>query len=255
MQKPTSNATPNYKTIKLKNLEIFKKPPKLYCQGLLVETSTTLLESAGQFNESRLVRVDLESGKIIDSASIPKDDFAEGIALIGDKVLMLSWQSKKIYQFTYPDLELVAGNLSIDPAMQEGWGLCEYTDTELLATDGSNKIFVLDVYTMKVKKEIPIFLGNKPLFYMNDLTYAEGIVFANVYYSNSIYAIDLEKKQVIGILDMSEIFRNEIKGGLTENRWKEGEVLNGIAYDTFKKVFFVTGKYWGNYYKFEIDFK
>lgn len=53
---------------------------------------------------------------------------------------------------------------------------------------------------------------------------------------------------------MSDLSKFEIeKNTLSNYRLRNGEVLNGIAYDKVNKKFLLTGKLWGYFY--EVNFK
>lgn len=63
-------------------------------------------------------------------------------------------------------------------------------------------------------------------------------MYANIYLSTTIVAIDLEKKRVIAIYDFEELVKEA-------DRKDTSECLNGIAYNSKTKTFWITGKNWG----------
>ena len=58
----------------------FPHDPTAYTQGL-VWGDSVLYESTGQYGHSDVRRVDLHSGKVLASRSLPADRFGEGLAL------------------------------------------------------------------------------------------------------------------------------------------------------------------------------
>src|SRR3954465_7211793 len=74
--------------------EIVKKyphDPKAFTEGLFYHDGF-LYESTGQEGHSALRKVELETGKIVQKFDLPREDFGEGIAMLGDKIYMLTWQ-------------------------------------------------------------------------------------------------------------------------------------------------------------------
>ena len=122
----------------------------------------------------------------------------------------------------------------------EGWGIT-HNYTHFFISDGSYKIYVTDeelniLETLRVVDQ----RGNT-VQYLNELEWAqEGttqFIYANVYFQNSIYKINLQGR-VVELIDMSGVVTRELaKGGL-----QYGEVLNGIAISEGKMI--ATGKHW-----------
>ena len=64
-----------------------------FTQGL-VFADGQLYESTGLEGESTLRRVDIATGKTLQRIDVPSQYFAEGLALVGDELLQLTWQHK-----------------------------------------------------------------------------------------------------------------------------------------------------------------
>jgi glutamine cyclotransferase len=73
--------------------------------------------------------------------------------------------------------------------------------------------------------------------FSSELEFVEGQIYANVWHSNRIARISPQTGEVVGWIDLtgllSPVYRLEPEA-----------VLNGIAYDPFRKRLFVTGKLW-----------
>lgn len=56
-------------------------------------------ESTGLYERSSIRKVELETGKIIRSRSLPKTDFGEGITKFGTKLFQATWLKPKVYSY------------------------------------------------------------------------------------------------------------------------------------------------------------
>ncbi len=202
-----------------------------YTQGLVYQDNI-LYEATGLKGESSLRKVKLETGEIIQSYTIPPDYFGEGITIYGNKLIQLTWQShtgfvydkntfQKLAEFNYPT---------------EGWGLT--TDGKyLIMSDGTNILTFLDPNTYVPVKTLEVYDDKKARTLLNELEYINGKIYANVYTKDFIAVINPRDGAVEAYIDMSGLLKPQDKDRNTD-------VLNGIAYDKAKKRIFVTGKNW-----------
>lgn len=235
----------NYSISKItsKNTKIF------YTQGLFFEGSDVIVESGGLYDQSTLTRMKYPSLEIIKQVNLNAKYFGEGIARVDNFIYQLTWRERKIIKYDAKTLQVI-DEIELDKAMKEGWGLEVFNDTELIATDGSHNIFFLDNKTLRVKKTLKVVYNGKIVSLINDIAYNGKFIFANVYFSKSIIKINPSTGEVVDIYDMSNLVKYEInKKTLTENRLNSGEVLNGIAYDSARDIFVITGKKWGHLYE------
>jgi len=72
--------------------------PTAFLQGLLWSEGC-FYESAGLYGQSTLRRVEFPSGKILKSMSLPPELFGERPALIDNRLLQLTWKSKRGEEF------------------------------------------------------------------------------------------------------------------------------------------------------------
>ena len=72
---------------------------------------------------------------------------------------------------------------------------------------------------------------------INELEYAEGFIWANIWRSPFIVKINPNTGELVGFYDMQSLVEKHSSGS-------DERVLNGIAYDADKKAFWVTGKLW-----------
>ena len=205
--------------------------PSCYTQGLLYHEGF-FYESCGLYGESKLRKVELESGQVLRQVELEDQYFAEGLALLDGLLYQLTWQEGQAFVYDLETFELVRKF----QYNTEGWGLTTDGDA-LLMTDGSNKLFWLDPGTGFVVREDHITWQGQPIQYLNELELINGELYANIYLTDRIALIDPATGQVLTMLDLSGLCPDE-------NLKLHGEVLNGIAYDQENDRLFVTGKHW-----------
>lgn len=210
-------------------LSSYPHDPTAFLQGWLWHDGG-FYESTGLNGESTLRRVAFPSGDVVQKIDVPREYFAEGLAMVGDRLIQLTWRSKKAFVYDRESFGLV-GEL---PYETEGWGLT-YDGTALVMSDGSANLFFLDPETFQVTRTLPVTLDGRPLQRLNELEWVKGEVWANVWQTDMVVRIDPASGQVVGVLDMT---------GLLPNRRDSDDVLNGIAYDAETDRLFVSGKRW-----------
>ncbi|HVR96619.1 MAG TPA: glutaminyl-peptide cyclotransferase [Thermoanaerobaculia bacterium] len=225
---PASEPSPE--PLKVEVLAIVPHDPESYTQGLLWHAGS-LYESGGQYGQSSLRRADLATGEVKQRVEIPGKYFAEGLALVGDKLIQLTWQEKTAFVYRLSDLQKV-GEHRYDGA---GWGLC-FDGRRLVMSNGSDTLTFRDPETFASRGEVRVTRAGVPADRLNELECVDGAVWANVYLTDEILRIDPETGKVTGTVDAS--------GLLTPAERADAEVLNGIAYKPDTKTFLITGKYW-----------
>lgn len=218
---------------------IYPHLPTSYTQGLQFAEGT-LWEGTGEHGKSVLQKLDLETGKATILARLPREEFGEGITLLGDQVFQLTWQSntahvydattgKKLREHRYPG---------------EGWGLT--TDgTKLYMADGSANIYTIDPTTFKREKSTTVTFEGRPVEMLNELEWINGKIWANVYTTDQIVIINPATGVVEGVIDLTGLLPEA-------DRTPQTDVLNGIAYDAAGDRIFVTGKNWNKLFHIDI---
>lgn len=224
-------------TYKVKN--IYPHDIDSYTQGLYWNEGC-LWEGTGEYGNSKLRKITLETGQAVKEISLPEKYFGEGIALLDGLIYQLTWREgeafvydaatfEKVDSFTYPG---------------EGWGLT--TDGEkLYMSDGTNKIRVLNPKDFGIISTFEVKDVRQPVAMLNELEWIDGRIWANVYMSDEVVIIDPATGQLTGRIDFSGLLpRNEIR--------PYTDVLNGIAYDHETGRIFVTGKKWHKLFEIEL---
>ena len=210
-----------------------------YTQGLQF-VDDELWEGTGEYGNSRLLRTDLATGKALQSQANSKDEFGEGITVLGDKIYQLTWLNGKLHIYDKATLR----HLATHTYKGEGWGLT--TDGEkLYMSDGTNYIRVLNPETLSQERRFGVTLRGESLQYLNELEWIDGKIWANVYTTDHIVIINPENGVVEGIINLSGILPEKERDYKTD-------VLNGIAYDKATKRIFVTGKNWSKLFEIRV---
>lgn len=212
-------------------VQSFPHDPEAFTQGLVYRAGF-LYEGTGLEGRSSLRKVRPETGEILQRVDLDPQYFGEGIAIIQNKIVQLTWRSQ--IGFVY-DLATFR-RLRDFPYAGEGWGLAA-TGADLYMSDGSSYIRILDASTFREKRRIHVHDGTKAVDQLNELEFLEGQLLANVWQTDRIARVSPQTGEVVGWIDLS---------GLLSPMYKlsSGAVLNGIAYDSVKKRLFVTGKLW-----------
>jgi glutamine cyclotransferase len=209
--------------------------PHAFTQGLLFHDGY-LYESTGLYGQSSLRRVDPASGNVLKNLPVA-DVFAEGLALVDSTLVQLTWKEKAALQYSLSDFKMI-GAFSYDG---EGWGLT-FDGKSFIMSNGSDTLFRRST-AFALQKKIPVTVAGRPLMNLNELEFANGKIYANVWYNNYIFEIMPLTGKVSKTIDCTSI----VKKAQTQS---DDEVLNGIAYDPKACSFYITGKNWQ--YMFEV---
>ncbi|MCC6178531.1 MAG: glutaminyl-peptide cyclotransferase [Chloroflexi bacterium] len=205
--------------------------PTAFLQGLVWHDGG-FYESTGLYGESTLRRVAFPSGEVVQQVPLANDVFGEGLALVGDRLVQLTWRSKQGFIYDRDSLGLL-GSFHYDT---EGWGLT-YDGASLILSDGTDTLTFLDPESYLPVRTLAVTLDGRPLRDINELEWIDGEIWANVWHSDTIVRIDPTSGQVTRTLDMSGLLPADRRGSAED-------VLNGIAYDPETGRIFVSGKDW-----------
>lgn len=212
-----------------------------FTQGL-VFAGGELYESTGLHGESTLRRVDIATGRTLQRLDVPAEYFAEGLALVGDELLQLTWQNH--IGFVY-DRQTFKQKRTF-PHKLEGWGLAYDGASRLVASDGSDTLTFLDPKTLAVTKTLRVQDAGRPVSSLNELEWIEGEIWANVWMTDRIARISPATGEVNAWVDLSTLFP-------PSQRMPPADVMNGIAYDRATRRIFVTGKKWPRLYQISVS--
>jgi len=218
-------------------VQSFPHDPNAFTQGL-VYVDGEFYESTGLNGESSLRRVEIATGRVLQRHAVDAKYFAEGLALVGDELLQLTWQHN--IGFVY-DRRTFAQKRTFSYAT-EGWGLAYDPTGGLIMSDGSDRLFHLDPKTQQVLRTVRVTDGGRPVTQLNELEWIEGEIWANVWMSERIARINPSNGVVNSWVDFTSLWP-------VAQRTRDADVFNGIAYDPAGKRIFVTGKKWPRVYQ------
>lgn len=226
-------------TVSAQAVNSYAHDPGAFTQGLVFHAGS-LYESTGGHGTSSLRKVDLASGNVLQRVAVPQMYFAEGLALLGERLYQLTWQQGTAFVYDRATLK-PTGTLSYKG---EGWGLT--TDGQsLILSDGTSVLQFLDPTTFEVKRKLPVTDGGDPVHLLNELEWVRGEIWANVWHKDQIARINPETGRVIGWADLTHL-APAIRAQNPE------AVLNGIAFDEQTGRVFVTGKLWPVLYEIRL---
>ena len=212
--------------------------PRAFTQGLEF-VDDRLYESTGQYGQSSLRRVDLETGRVLQITALAKEYFGEGITVYRNRIYQLTWQARLGLIYDQNDFTLL-GKFTYGT---EGWGLTHDQD-RLIMSDGSSHLYFLDPATCLVTGQLEVRDGETTVDQLNELEFYKGRILANVWKTDRLALIEPADGQVSGWVDLTGLLA-------TQGPLAAKGVLNGIAWDRKRDRLFVTGKNWP--YLFEIE--
>jgi len=197
----------------------------------------------GDIGRSSLRKVEPASGKVLKKLDMADNVFAEGLTLVGDKLIQLTWQNRIGYVYNKDSFEKLAEFPYQESA--EGWGLC-FDGNTIYKSDGTNRIYTLNKDTYVEEGYVEVYDQNGPVDSLNELEWIDGQIYANVYETDRIVRIDPASGSVTADINLAGLLPDK-------DRFENTNVLNGIAWDAKGKRLFVTGKKWNT--MFEIRLK
>lgn len=227
-----SDVKPGYKTAK-----VMGTTPHLtasFTQGLEFYNGN-LYEGTGQYNQSILAEVDLNSGVHKRTVRMDANFFGEGITILNDTIYQLTWQSQTcvLYDMAFNEI----GRLSYEG---EGWGLCN-DGQSIIMSNGSDKIVWRNPRTFEIEKYIYAFTPTESLVNLNELELIDNKLYVNIWQDDKIVELDPLTGKVLNFIDCKSIIGDGMVIG--------ADVLNGIAHNTRSGKTYLTGKRWSKMYE------
>jgi len=230
-----ANSTAVHYTYSVVN--VYHHDTNAFTEGLVFD-SGFLYESTGLYGNSSLRRVDLETGGILQLLNLKPQYFGEGIAILGDKIVQLTWQSHEGFVYDKASFDL----LQEFQYPTEGWGLT-YDGSRLIMSDGTANLYFLDPVTFQRIGHVTVHDAG-PVTELNELEYINSTVYANIWMEEKIAVINPQTGVVTAWIDLT---------GIPDSKNQDpNNVLNGIAYDASGDRLFVTGKMWPHIFQIKL---
>jgi glutamine cyclotransferase len=205
-------------------------PERGFTQGLIAADGT-VWESTGLSGQSALRRYQLGAERSEALVALPDDLFGEGICRVGDAIWQLTWKERVALRWD-------AGTLSLSERVsynREGWGMCVAGD-DVVTSNGTSELVRRDPATLAQRAIVHVRCGGSRVRWLNDLAWADGLVWANVAGTACLAGIDLGTGEVTDIVDAR---------AAAERHWADPQaIMNGIAALDAPGEFLLTGKGW-----------
>ncbi len=222
-----------------KTINSFPHDTESFTQGLIMDDGF-LYESTGLNGRSSIKIVNLETGKVIKSHKLADKYFGEGITIVDDKIIQLTWRSKKGFVYDKDSLKL----LRTFSYQTQGWGIT-YDGKYLILSDGSNILYFMDPKSFVVVGKLEVYDDNGEVSKLNELEYINGEIYANIWGKDLIARINPKTGFVSSWIELDGLLSKEDK--------KKGvDVLNGIAFNPQNETLLVTGKLWPKIFEIKI---
>ena len=209
--------------------------PKAFTQGIAIHDGVVYESTGGE--DSWIATVEVDRGIYDRKVTLSRNYFGEGITVLNNKIYQLTWKSGTGFIYDLESFERL-GQFTYD---FEGWGIT--TDgTDLIISDGTNKLYFMDTASFAIKKTIPIRKKGSKVNRLNELEFINGYVYANQWETNNILKIDLDQAAVVQEINFDVLVQS------MKRESNEADVLNGIGYDARTGNVLITGKLWPKSY-------
>jgi glutaminyl-peptide cyclotransferase len=232
-----SDIVPEKYTYKVTNS--FPHSIKFFTEGLEINKGF-LFESTGENGTSGIYKTNLKTGQVLQSVSLDKQYFGEGITIFDDKIYQLTYKEKQGFIYDLKSFEQT-GNFIFE---SEGWGMTN-DGKNLIMSNGTDILTYLDPVSLKPVKKLQVANNKGDVQYLNELEYFEGYIYANIYTTDNIVKIEVSSGKVIAEIDLRGLLG-------TYNTNERIDVLNGIAIHPENKKMYVTGKLWPKLFEIEL---
>lgn len=228
--------------LRFKVIATFPHDTGSFTQGLVFAGEGQLYESTGLNGESTLRRVDIATGRTLQRIDVPQQYFAEGLAMVGDELLQLTWQHR--LGFVYDKATFKQKRTF--SYRTEGWGMAYDGTSRLVMSDGSDTLTFLDPKSYAAAKTLKVQDAGRTVPNLNELEWVEGEIWANVWQTDRIARISPNTGDVNAWIDLSTLYPRA-------ERAPAADVLNGIAYDKASRRIYITGKKWPRLYQITVS--
>ena len=215
--------------------------PAAFTQGLEMADGA-LYESTGLYGRSSLRRVDPATGAVTAEAAVADDLFAEGLTVVDDRIVQLTWKAGRALVYDRATLELV-DEFAYEG---EGWGLCR-SGGELVMSDGSDRLARRNPESFEMIGTVAVASASIAVDRLNELECLDDLVIANVWQTPELLVIDIADGRVAAVIDGQPLI-DDVTAAADPGTL---DVLNGVA-ALGDGTFLMTGKLWPLIYRVRV---
>jgi glutaminyl-peptide cyclotransferase len=202
-----------------------------FTQGLEIHDGR-LYVSSGLYGRSAIRIYAFPKLELLQTVAVDPRIFAEGLTIIDNRLLLLSWRERVMLLYSLPDMAL----LGQSALPGQGWG-ATHSGSVLWFSDGSDKLYSADISNGGKVNTLRVTLHGEPLRHLNELEWVQGEIWANVWQTDQIARINPDTGRVVGMINLAGLLASN-------DRLRDTDVLNGIAQDPLSGAIWVTGKRW-----------
>ena len=211
-----------------------------FTQGLEIHDGR-LYVSSGLYGQSVIRVYTFPQLELLHSMPVDPRIFAEGLTIIGDRLILLSWRERVMLVYSLPAMTLIGQS----PLPGQGWG-ATHNGSVLWFSDGSDRLYSADLSADGKLEVLPVTRSGKPLRNLNELEWVGDEIWANVWQTDHIARINPATGIVEGMINLSGLLADE-------DRLRDTDVLNGIAINPEDGAIWVTGKRWPWLYQIRLE--
>lgn len=216
--------------------------PQIFTQGLERNDQGKLLYSSGLYGQSEIGYLTLGSTQKESVNPLPPHYFAEGLTITPYGIWQISWREQTAFLRDPQTLKVI----KTVHYSGEGWGLAyDAKADQLWLSDGSDRLQLFDPQDFTKLGEIKVHYQGKPVYQLNELEFANGFLYANVWQTDVIVKIEPKTGEIVRVYDFSAYVK-------PLNLTDPNAVLNGIAHIKENR-FLVSGKYFPVMWEVELE--
>lgn len=213
----------------------FPSDNQAFTQGFELSPSNDLVIATGLYGESYIGELDLQTGHVEVYDVLDEALFGEGITFTPDYLWQVTWENEQALKRDIKTYEVV----DVVDYDGVGWGLAYDDQADVIwMSNGSNQLLKRNSSTFELLGSVDIYFEGEPLDQLNELEFANGWIYANVWFQDTIYQIDPTTGQVVSHYEFGPIIDAL---DLTDEQIESMNVLNGIAHIEGDN-FYITGK-------------
>lgn len=231
-------------------LAVYPSDQSAFTQGLEIHPGLEphqLLMGTGLYGESSIGILDLKSGEYQVIDALKEEYFGEGVTVTDEAIWQLTWKEGTAFKRDMESFDILE---EVDYSGQ-GWGLAyDFERQQLWMSDGSSQLTVRNKETFEVLETVEVTYNKQAVAYLNELEYANGLIYANIWLTNQIVAINPANGNVEYIYNLSDLI-DKVSDDYSEKITAQMDVLNGIAH-LEDNIFYLTGKHYPYVLKVEL---